>query len=267
MRLSPKTRETILAAYARYHRPDLLELDPLITVRSLPEDERELFGLVAACLSYGRVETIIATLNRLCGIMKNSPRSFITDTGFAEKKHRLSPLVYRFTRGEDIAVLCEALKEIILRYGNLENLYQDELLQVDLPRHGAGAFSRRIHSFAHPLLSSQRQRAFAYLLPRGTTQSPCKRLNMYLRWMIRPDDGIDCGLWKNSSPAHLIIPLDTHILRISRELHLARLRSASWNTAAEITCTLGKLAPKDPVKFDFSLCHWSMTRLRGSDST
>jgi uncharacterized protein (TIGR02757 family) len=97
------------------------------------------------------------------------------------------------------------------------------------------------------------------MFPSPTDRSACKRLNLYLRWMIRSGDGIDFGLWNQISPAKLIIPLDTHIARISRNIGLARAKSPGWGMAEEITSNLRLFDPKDPVKYDFALCHMGIS--------
>lgn len=94
-----------------------------------------------------------------------------------------------------------------------------------------------------------------FLFPSPSGGSACKRLCMFLRWVVRPDDGIDLGLWKNVKPSELVIPVDVHISRIARFLGLATRTSADWKMAMEITTSLRLLDPEDPVKYDFSLCH------------
>jgi uncharacterized protein (TIGR02757 family) len=96
---------------------------------------------------------------------------------------------------------------------------------------------------------------FTFFFPSPASGSACKRLCMYLRWMVRPDDGIDLGLWQGVPPARLIIPVDAHIRRISRYLGLTRRNQGDWRMAREITAALRELDPADPVKYDFSLCH------------
>ena len=95
-------------------------------------------------------------------------------------------------------------------------------------------------------------------LPDPSGSSGCKRLLLYLRWMVRPDDGVDLGLWKQVSPSVLLIPLDTHIHRIARNLGLTNRSSPSWAAAEEITAALRAIDPVDPVRFDFALCHMGM---------
>ncbi|ERP30732.1 hypothetical protein CALK_2450 [Chitinivibrio alkaliphilus ACht1] len=232
-------------------------------MRNLPcKKDREVFGLLAACLSYGRVESIIKTLSTLLELLENSPADAIMNTNLAEKRYRFSSFVYRFTRGEELAVLCHCIGEILSRYGSLEELYQIKGAHTTSPRDALRRFSQHFHHIAHPILLPHRRRGFSYLLSPMTGQTPAKRLNMFLRWMIRPDDGIDLGLWPSARRKDLIIPLDTHIIRAAEILKLTQRKSTSWNTAAEITECLRTVDPADPVRFDFSLCHWGMVHVR-----
>jgi uncharacterized protein (TIGR02757 family) len=96
---------------------------------------------------------------------------------------------------------------------------------------------------------------FRFFFPSPAAGSACKRLCMYLRWMVRPADGIDLGLWHDIPPAKLVMPVDAHIQRIGRYLRLTSRKQADWRMAREITAALRKLDPDDPVKYDFSLCH------------
>ncbi len=93
-----------------------------------------------------------------------------------------------------------------------------------------------------------------YLLPSPSGTSPCKRLNLYLRWMVRHGDSIDLGLWSRVSPRKLVIPLDVHVARISRRIGLTELKAPSWRMAEDITRSLRLLDPEDPVKYDFAIC-------------
>jgi len=102
-----------------------------------------------------------------------------------------------------------------------------------------------------------RRRGVSYFFPRPKTGSACKRLNLFLRWMVR-HDAVDLGVWSEMSPARLVVPLDTHVIRVGRCLGLTRYRSPGWRMAAEITDSLRRLNPDDPVRYDFSLCHLGM---------
>jgi uncharacterized protein (TIGR02757 family) len=102
-----------------------------------------------------------------------------------------------------------------------------------------------------------RERGLAHLLPGGSGAH--KRLNLFLRWMVRGPDGIDFGIWKCLSPAQLVVPLDTHLHRVALRVGLTARKSAGWRTAEEITASLRRIDPADPVRFDFALCHLGMS--------
>jgi uncharacterized protein (TIGR02757 family) len=101
-----------------------------------------------------------------------------------------------------------------------------------------------------------------YFFPRPSAGSACKRLNLFLRWMVRRDE-VDLGVWKNVPASKLIVPLDTHVIRLGRCLRLTRYTSPGWRMAADITTSLRELNPNDPVSFDFSLCHVGMMNACG----
>jgi uncharacterized protein (TIGR02757 family) len=115
-------------------------------------------------------------------------------------------------------------------------------------RSSLSSFSRRARA-----LGQSGSRGFAYLLPDPGTGSATKRLCLFLRWMVRPADGLDLGLWSGVEPRELVIPLDTHVLRISRYIGLTGRRTATWSTAVEITEALARLCPADPVRYDFAI--------------
>ena len=97
-----------------------------------------------------------------------------------------------------------------------------------------------------------------FFLPSPEDGSTCKRLNLFLRWMVRPDDGVDMGLWHGVSPSQLVIPLDTHVSRISISMGLTGRRTVDWKMAREVTARLRAIEPRDPVKYDFALCRLGM---------
>jgi uncharacterized protein (TIGR02757 family) len=102
-------------------------------------------------------------------------------------------------------------------------------------------------------------RGVRYLLPRPADGSACKRLNLFLRWVVRCDDPIDLGIWRDVSPALLVVPMDTHTSRVARTLGLTRRATTDWRAAEEVTEALRRYDPDDPVRFDFALCHVSMS--------
>jgi uncharacterized protein (TIGR02757 family) len=249
--------------FTTYHRPEYLRTDPLICLQgySNPAD-LEIAGLIAAMLAYGRVETIISKVNDLLRRIGPAPADFIGNATFSETSTRLHGFKHRFNDGRDLAATLHAAGGILKRFGSLESLFirgfknNDPTVEPALDR-----FTDHLKKSARHF-APDRASQIGFLLSSPGSGSACKRMNMYLRWMIRPRDGIDLGVWNAIPPSKLIMPLDTHVARISRSLGLTRRRSADWTMAAEITTVLRRIAPFDPVRFDFSLCRSGMVEFR-----
>ena len=262
-RATKRIAARIIGIYEKYHRPEYVGIDPLVTLLrfSRPED-LEVAGLVAAALSYGRVETIIRNINEIFTRMEFQPYGFLRTTSLSEKKRCLRTFRHRFNDGNDIALLLEAVKMIIDDSGSVEEFFSDNLRKLQTGIAGAiSAFSAAVYALAlncgAPLSDS-----FKFLIPSPVRGGACKRMNMYLRWMVRHDDGIDRGVWKKVQPAQLVIPVDTHIAAIARKLGMTARTTADWRMAEEITGFLRRIDPFDPVRFDFSLCRSGMLDLR-----
>ncbi|MDX1763682.1 MAG: TIGR02757 family protein, partial [bacterium] len=244
--------------YRTYHA-GYLKTDPLELVHGFaaPED-REVAGLIAAVFAYGRVEQIRKTLEQIFEPMGGAPRAYILDFDPDRDGGQFGGIVHRFNKSTDVLALLCGIREALLRHGSLQTLFLAEYSseQADVAP-ALSAFVDGLLDFdATPLFgrpSVPSDSTFRFLLPSPRRGSACKRLNMYLRWMVRCDDGLDLGLWDAVSPSQLIIPLDTHVWRLSRRLGLTERRSADWKTAVDITAKLRCLDPEDPVKYDFAL--------------
>ncbi len=244
--------------YRTYHA-GYLKTDPLQLVHGFaaPED-REVAGLIAAVFAYGRVEQIRKTLERIFRPMGGAPQAFILDFDPDRDAPSFEGIVHRFNGTADILALLYGIKQTLLRHGSLQTLF---LSAYTSEQENVGtALSGFVEGFldfdAAPLFGRPAipsDSTFRFLFPSPQRGSACKRLNMYLRWMVRRDDGLDLGLWDAVSPSQLIIPLDTHVWRISKRLGLTERRSPDWKTAVEITANLRRLDPEDPVKYDFAL--------------
>ena len=248
--------------YAQYHHPRYLGLDPLICVRQFNDrNSREAAGLLAASLAYGRVEIIVRNINHIINIMNGDPIGFINNTSYKQKLKLLNKFKHRFNDGQDIAALLESIKIIIKKHGSLENCFCRCMDDND------NQFKNALTSFTGIIKNKGRafcgeRASFEYLIPSPDKGSACKRIAMYLRWMIREDDGIDLGVWKTVSPSCLIIPVDTHVAKIARGYGLTNRKSADWKMAEEITARLREFDPDDPVRYDFSMCHSGMVDFR-----
>ncbi len=259
-----RLRKRILSLYEEYHRPEYLSMDPLAVVRKLSaREDREMGGFIASLLSYGRVETINRNVETLFDLMNRRPAEFIFTTDLGAKRRMLAGFRHRFNDGDDIALLLQTIASLSEKTGgSMEPLLRDALDDAGDEMCGAlGRFCDKIRRKAAEL-STEVKESFFFLLPSPALGSACKRLNMFLRWMVRPDDGIDLGLWKSVPTELLIMPVDTHVANISRRAGITSRRSADWRMAEEITAFLRRIDPLDPVKFDFSICRLGMRNSR-----
>ncbi len=184
--------------------------------------------------------------------MDTSPREFIEKSDLRSLERTFRGFKHRFTTGDDIARLLTGIKSIVAKHGSLHRCFASKISEGDddvIPA---------MSSFVDELNAGGESR---FLIPCPAMGSACKRLNLYLRWMVRSDD-VDPGGWYNVPASMLIIPLDTHIFRICSVLGLTERKQADMRTAREITSAFREIAPDDPVKYDFSL-----TRLGIRDDT
>ena len=253
-------RESLSVLYSAYNREDSAA-DPVHRVRPYAEAaDREVAGFCAAALAFGRVASVLTSIDTLFRILGPQPSSFVRAFDPSLPHPELSAMVHRWTRGEDIAALLWILRQMLEQSGSIERFFAAGLdsdardIGPALDRFSSRALSldvRRAYGRA------PRKPGVCYFFPRPSAGSACKRLNLYLRWMVRRDE-VDLGAWTSVSPAQLIVPLDTHVVRLGRCLRLTRYTSPGWRMAADITGALRRLDPADPVRFDFSLCHVGM---------
>jgi uncharacterized protein (TIGR02757 family) len=248
--------------YSEYHSPHFLTMDPLLCVRKFSEPaQQEIVGLLAASLAYGRVEQIIKSVELILSEMGDNPDLMVRQTLYSQKKKAFSGFKHRFNVGDDIAVLFESIRCILDTYGSLESLFLQGLEKYGYSqKHAVEYFVKTLKNATGG--GKSRSRSFEFLLPQPESGSACKRLNMYFRWMVRPDDGIDLGVWKRVSPSLLIIPVDTHIMNVAKSFTMTKRNTADWKTAEEITSVLRTIDRDDPVKYDFSLCRYGMINFR-----
>jgi uncharacterized protein (TIGR02757 family) len=246
--------------YHEFNQADAIA-DPVNLVRRYrsPED-REIAGFCAAALAFGRVASVNRSIESLYSLIGAEPARFVRAFDPAREAGRFAPFVHRWTRGSDLVALLWVLRQMLERSGSIESFF----LEGDAPSApdvgpALDAFGRRALAFdVRAIYGRRRPRpGLAYFFPRPSSGSACKRLNLFLRWMARRD-GVDLGAWTRLSPSRLVVPLDTHVIRLGRCLRLTRYSSPGWKMAAEITATLRALDPLDPVRFDFSICHVGM---------
>jgi uncharacterized protein (TIGR02757 family) len=231
------------------------EADPVgFAHRYAAAEDREIVALVAACVAFGQVKAIRAKLDDLLERLGPHPARAAEDA--AALHQRLLGWKHRVFRGEDIAKLLAGARRVQRVHGSLGALFQAELTARDSLRDALAAWCDAIRQ-AGGLSRKSARRGPAHLLPDPRGPSGSKRLLLFLRWMVRPADGVDLGLW-DVDTSRLLIPVDVHIHRLARNLGFTRRRGLSWQTTEEITAALACLNPRDPVSYDFSLCHMGM---------
>jgi uncharacterized protein (TIGR02757 family) len=217
-------------------------------------------GFCAAALAFGRVASVLQSIESLMTVIGPAPAAFVR--AFDPGAHRapIDPLVHRWIRGRDLVALLLVLQRMLRESGSIERFF----VAGDDP--GAADIGPALDAFSIRALETDLKPAYGrmpkrpgvcYFFPRPSAGSACKRLNLFLRWMVRRD-AIDLGVWKTVSPARLIVPLDTHVIRLGRCLRLTKYVTPGWKMAAEITASLRAIDPADPIRYDFSLCHVGM---------
>jgi uncharacterized protein (TIGR02757 family) len=255
MRQKKALKERLDALYAQYTRPEYTGLDPIeFPHRYARPEDIEAAALIAAVFSYGRVDLFKPVIGRVLGALGDSPHMALRTFEPAGGRRALGSVAYRFNRGEDILAFLWLLSQLIRRRGSLAAAFfsapggsaRDRLaaLRLDLL---AGATTEVYGSAVRP-------RGLMQLLPDPASGSAAKRMYMFLRWMVR-EDAVDFGLWRDFGAQNLVIPLDTHVARLSRHLGFTTRKTADYAMAVEITDSLRSFDPKDPVKYDFALAH------------
>ncbi len=260
--------QAILECYQNFHDPKYLEIDPLLIIRAyLGKREAEEIALIGALFAFGAVAQIQKSLHlaisRTAGIDLYHPQ-------VDEKKaavllfDALKGFRHRIYVDRDLVILKLLYRRSVLKFGTLENHFLAHHQSTD----------ETIEKGLAGLIADWRQWVeeiefkpgahFGHMLNSPVQKSACKRWVMFLKWMVRKDDGMDLGLWKNPAirADQLVIPIDTHLYKISRSLRLTRRKTVNWLTALEVTRSLKKIDANDPTRFDFSLCRIGMLKYR-----
>lgn len=257
-------RPALERLYRQYDDPGAAA-DPIQIVRryASPAD-REIAGFCAAALAFGRVASVLHSVDRVLDVLGPAPAAFVGRFDPRRDGGPLRTFVHRWASGRDVIALLWILRHM-LEAGSIEAYF------LRGARPGAEDVSAALDSFSararaidlRPVYGRQpRTPGVHYFFPRPSAGSACKRLNLFLRWMVRRDR-VDPGVWSRVSPAGLVVPLDTHVIRVGRCLGLTSRLSPGWRMAAEITASLRALDARDPVKYDFSLCHLGMADVCG----
>jgi uncharacterized protein (TIGR02757 family) len=237
-------------AVAQYNTPDFIPNDPIsIPHRFSKRQDIEIAGLLAATLAWGNRKMIIRNVNRLMNWMDEAPYDFIRQHQERDLK-RFEGFAHRTFNTTDLLHFIQFLRHHFETHDSLEDLFlNSELIEDEaVVARGLVQFRKAFFALEHAPARTQKHVASP---ERG---SACKRLNMFLRWMVRQDTGgVDFGLWKRLKPSQLIAPLDIHSGRTARQLGLLTRKQDDWKAAVELTEQLRTFCPEDPVKYDFAL--------------
>ena len=266
---SPARLKARLERLCADYGPDRTGADPVRFPRRFARDEdREVAGFIAAALAYGRQAHIGRSVEQVLAWLGERPAAALREVDASRAARELRGFSHRFNTGRDIACLFVILGRILREHGSLNEAF---LRGFDPSGPDTGA---AIDAFCRLALSTDvgalgpggripARAGVRFFFPTPLDGSACKRLNMFLRWMVRRD-GVDLGLWHGVPASRLVMPLDTHVARVSRELGLSRRRSADWKMALEVTASLRRFDPDDPVRFDFALFSWGLSRAGGA---
>lgn len=244
-----ETRILLNQKLKQYNRPDFIPQDPV----SIPHlfsrrQDIEIAGFFAAIFAWGNRTTIINKAKELLQLMEMQPHAFCTQAGKTELE-KLLGFKHRTFHATDLLYFVEFFRHHYSRADSLEEAFTRELAATDNNiEKGLTNFYR--YFFSLPDIPGRTRKHIAS----PEKKASCKRLNMFLRWMVRRDDkGVDFGIWKTIHPRQLVCPLDVHVARVARQLGLLQRKQNDWQAAIELTAALKELDANDPVKYDFAL--------------
>ncbi|MEX2369723.1 MAG: TIGR02757 family protein [Bacteroidales bacterium] len=240
-------REYLEEKVVQYNQPSFIPLDPIqVPHRFIDKEDIEIAAFLTATIAWGQRKTIINNAGRLIGMMPGGPYNFLMEY----KEDELTPFlsfVHRTFNGFDCHYFLRALRSIYLDHGGLEKVFMEGYKQYGDMFGGLVRFRSVFFSNGDPGRTSRH-------ISDVTSNSAAKRLNMFLRWMVREDaQGVDFGLWKQIPMSALYIPLDIHSGNSARKLKLLRRRQDDWKAVTELTGVLREFDPEDPVKYDYAL--------------
>jgi len=245
-------KERLEELYAAYNRRSFVHPDPLEFLYDYEDlRDREIVALVASSLAYGKVEQILKSVSAIILRMGTSPFDFLCSSSFETLHTGLENFKHRFTPGADISLLLWSARTMILEHGSLHGSfmagYRDQHETI-LPA---------LSSFVTLLHGDRGKCCWSGFLPSPARGSACKRLNLFLRWMVREDE-VDPGGWRGIPLSKLVVPLDTHMHRMGIMLGFTKRKQADLRTAVEITRGFRSMCPEDPVRYDFVLTRFGI---------
>ena len=231
--------------------------DPVWNLHHFQDEKNiELIGLITSAFAYGSVDQINRFIDNLLKKMGNEPYEFTINFEKRKDKKFLKGLYYRFNTESDLIKLFCSLNRILVKHSSLKNLFLSHYNEND------ENITPALTGFVNELNRNTKikcSRYYNYLMSNPQNGSTCKRMNLFLRWMVRKDE-IDFGIWNEINTSKLLMPVDTHIARVSKRLRLVKRKSIDLKFAVELTNRLKKFDPNDPVKYDFALCHAGMDK-------
>jgi uncharacterized protein (TIGR02757 family) len=246
-------RDYLERLYLKYNRREYLHPDPLEFLwRYSSTKDREIVGLLASGLAYGRVAQILKSTERILTALGSDPSGYLKSVSLKDFSEAISGFKHRFTTSSETAALLKSVSELQEEWGLLGNMLSSYLSE--------GEYLNALDRFVDTILKRACLEKCS-LLPRPSRGSACKRLHLFMRWMVRRDD-VDPGGWDSISPSVLIVPLDVHMFRAAGALGLTEKKVANQLSALEITEGFRLICPGDPVKFDFALTRMGIQQLQ-----
>jgi len=237
--------------YKKYNKKAFVAPDPLQFLYDYDSTyDREIVGLIASCLAYGKVTQILKSVGTILEKLTPEPSVFLKKSSPAKIKNLFPDFKHRFTTGREVSSLLVAVRHVINTYGSLYSCFSlcarpEDSTQIPALTKFVGILKEKAHDIE------------SHLLPSPQNGSACKRLNLYLRWMVRKDR-VDPGGWDELEQKKLTIPLDTHMYKIGTALGFTSRKQADLKTAIEITEGFKLLSPEDPVRYDFALTRFGI---------
>ncbi len=226
------------------------------------EQDIETAGFISSVFAYGNVKQIINTLDKIFIASGKSPYNFVLNFDENKGGKKLTGIKHRFYTEKDIMNYFIAFRNTLIQYKSLKNVFIKYYSEYDINIKNAlsGFSSHFIDAVKNATGLKYNSQGVKFMFPLPEMGSACKRMNLFLRWMIRKDE-LDFGLWNEIPTNKLVIPVDTHVARICKLLNLTGRKNVSWQMAEEITANLMKYDPADPVKYDFAICHLGMRKM------
>lgn len=239
-----------------YNKPAFIEADP-VSVPHLftKKQDIEISGFFAAVFAWGNRTTIIRKCRELMALMENSPHQFIVQHAEKDRK-RFEGFCHRTFNTTDLLYFIAFLQQHYRRYDSLEQAFRAPGFKKRGNKDGGReVIEASLNHFSDYFFSLEESPARTRKhIPSPARNSGCKRLNMFMRWMVRRDrNGVDFGLWKKFEPSDLICPIDLHVARVAKRFGLLRRPASDWKAALELTAHLRVFDKEDPAKYDFAL--------------